>query len=102
MGLFSRTATGEESVRPARTISGAPLTVAEEIGTVPRRGRLMAAAALIVRSLPAAQPASRGIPLGDGHGLEEVVAALRPIFVTERSRSGPWPDKCNRCCFADA
>jgi hypothetical protein len=85
MGLFSRAANAEQSVRPTRTIDGKPLAVPEEIGAIPRRVRLMAAAVLRVRSLPLAHPAARGFPLGDCHGMEEIVAAIRPVFSTERS-----------------
>lgn len=60
------------------------MTVPEDIGTLPRRGRLMAAAMLKVRHLPVAQPTACGAPLGDGHGMEEVVAAIRPLFARER------------------
>jgi Protein of unknown function (DUF2510) len=82
VGLFGK---GEPSVRPSRSISGKRMTVPEDIGTLPRRARLMAAAVLKVQSLPMAQPAAYGNPLGDGHGLEEVVAAIRPLFDKERS-----------------
>lgn len=87
MGLFSRATEdlAERSVRPTRTISGKPVTTREEIGEIPRRARLMAAAALRIRSHPLALPAARGVPLGDGHGMEDVVAVVQPIFATERS-----------------
>lgn len=83
MGLFGKPQ--EPSVRPSRGISGNRMTVPEDIGTLPRRARLMAAAMLTIRPLPVAQPAAYGRPLGDGHGMEEVVAAIRPLFARERS-----------------
>jgi hypothetical protein len=83
MGLFGKS--GEPSVRPSRSINGNRMTVPEDIGTLPRRARLMAAAVLKVRPLPVAQPAAYGDLLGDGHGMEEVVAAIRPLFAKERS-----------------
>jgi hypothetical protein len=52
---------------------------------MPRRGRLMAAAALRIQSHPLARQAARGVPLGDGHGLEDVVSVVRPLFTKERS-----------------
>lgn len=83
MSLFGKSA--EPSVRPSRSINGSRMIVPEDIGTLPRRARLMAAAVLKVQPLPMAQPAAYGSPLGDGHGLEDVVAAIRPLFARERS-----------------
>jgi hypothetical protein len=81
--LFSDPA--ERSIRPTRTISGKPMTVPEEIGTFPRRARLMAAAVQEVQPHPLAQAGARGFPLGDGHGMEDVVGVVRPLFAAERS-----------------
>jgi hypothetical protein len=83
MGLFGKS--GEPSVRPSRSINGNRMTVPEDIGTLPRRARLIAAAVLKVRPLPVAQPAAHGDLLGDGRGMEDVVAAIRPLFAKERS-----------------
>jgi Protein of unknown function (DUF2510) len=75
----------ERSVRSTRTVTGNRMTEPEEIGTLPRRARLMAAAVRRVRPHPLAQPNASGRPFGDGSGMEDVVAVIRPLFSTERS-----------------
>jgi hypothetical protein len=61
------------------------MAVPEDIGTLPRRARLMAAAMLKIASLQVSQPRAYGTPLGDGSGLEDVVAVIRPLFAREPS-----------------
>jgi hypothetical protein len=87
VGLFGRTteSVAERSVRPTRTITGKAVVVPEEIGQLERRARLMAAALRVVQEHPLAASARCRMPLGDGHGMEDVVAVVRPIFASERS-----------------
>ncbi|MGD0609016.1 MAG: DUF2510 domain-containing protein [Streptosporangiaceae bacterium] len=61
------------------------MAVPEDIGTLSRRARLMAAAMLKIASLQVSQPRAYGTPLGDGSGLEDVVAVIRPLFAREPS-----------------
>ncbi len=76
----------ERSIRPRRTITGRPVTDGEEIGSgQKRRARLMSAAIRQLEGHPLTVPDSRGIPLGDGHGMEELVATIQPLFATEAS-----------------
>jgi hypothetical protein len=80
--IFQR---GEPSARPTRTLTGQTLDMPEDLGTVPRRARLMLTAVQILASEDLAQPHSIGIPLGDNHGMEVLVERIRPIFKTESS-----------------
>jgi hypothetical protein len=66
-------------------MTGKPVVVPEEMGQLERRGRLMSAALRAVQEHPLARPDCHGVPLGDGHGMEDVVAVVRPIFSVERS-----------------
>jgi hypothetical protein len=45
----------------------------------------MAAAVRALESADMAQPEAVGVPLGDGHGMEPLVATLRPLFARDRS-----------------
>jgi hypothetical protein len=76
---------GEPSLRPGRTIFGHAIVDGEEIGTLPRCLRLMAAAVRVLESEEMAQPEAVGVPLGDGHGMESLVTRLAPLFARDRS-----------------
>jgi hypothetical protein len=75
----------EPSVRPRVTITGRPVTEPEEIGTLARRGRMMAAAIRLLSDDKLAHADSIGTPVGDDYGMEELVERLRPMFATESS-----------------
>lgn len=69
------------------TISGAPVVQPETFGGTERRARLMSSAIRSLRGHPVA--VAVGAPLGDGLGMEELVAEIKPLFTTEPSLT-PW------------
>lgn len=75
----------EPSVRPRRTISGRRVVDQEEIGAMARRSRMMAAAIRLLGDDKLAQPDAIGTPVGDDHGMAELVERLRPLFAKEPS-----------------
>lgn len=84
MGIF-RTR-DEPSLRPQRTVTGGAITRSEEIGDgLPRRVRSMALAVRTLEGHPLTTPDAIGVPLGDGQGLEELVARIAPLFAAEES-----------------
>jgi Protein of unknown function (DUF2510) len=85
MSLFRRQAEFGQAEPPCLTINGRPQTVPEVPGSFPRRSRLFIECARRLAEHPAAQQSAIGWPLGDGHGLEEVVAEIAPLFVRELS-----------------
>ena len=83
-GLFSRSP--RESVqRPRLTINGRPQRDPEQPGSLQRRARLFVECVRQLADDPLAQPAARGVPIGDGCGMERLVARIDPIFAHERS-----------------
>src|ERR1700683_375682 len=82
MALFRGT---EPSVRPRRTLSGRPVSVQEEIGQHARRARLMSEAVRRLERHPLGSPSARGVALGDGHGMEDLVRHIAPLFKQEIS-----------------
>jgi Protein of unknown function (DUF2510) len=50
-----------------------------------RRARLFVECVRQLADDPLAQPAARGVPIGDGCGMERLVARIDPIFARERS-----------------
>jgi hypothetical protein len=76
---------GEPSVRPRRTLSGRPVSVQEDIGTIERRGRLMAEAVRRLKGHPLAEESAHRVALGDGHGMEGLVEHVAPLFRREMS-----------------
>lgn len=83
MGWFSKTQP-EPRKEPQWTLRGNQLT-----GHGSRRMTLWAECARAVAEHPATSPAAAGIPIGDGHGLEELVALIMPIFRLDESLL-PW------------
>src|SRR5579863_6524980 len=75
----------QPSKRPGRTLSGRPVTEQEELGTQPRRGRLMAAAVRLLDGHPLGASSAQGTALGDGYGMEGLVEQIRPLFRSEMS-----------------
>jgi len=83
-GLFSRSS--RESVQRHRlTINGRPQHDPEQPGSLQRRARLFVECVRRLADDPLAQPAARGVPIGDGCGMERLVARIDPIFAHERS-----------------
>jgi hypothetical protein len=85
MGFFSSKPRYEPSVRPTVSISGKVNFVPCEIGGANRRILLMASAIRTLANHPLAQPGMSGRPLGDGVGLESVVAELQVLFRKEQA-----------------
>ena len=86
MPLFGGKAdSAEPSARPRRTLSGRPVTVQEEMGAQPRRGRLMAAAVRRLEEHPMGRESAQGIALGDGYGMDGLVGHIFPLFQREMS-----------------
>lgn len=84
MGLFSKLRTDLDQ-RPLLTISGARQLKPEGPGSLERRYRLFAEC---VRTLAGEELASEracGTPVGDGLGMEQLVARLTPLFDKEKS-----------------
>lgn len=76
---------GEPSIRPRRTLSGRPMSMQEDIGTQARRGRLMSEAVRRLDGHPLARQSVHGVALGDGHGMEDLIGHIAPLFEREMS-----------------
>lgn len=81
MPLFRR---NEPSPRHVRTINGRPQPSPEGTG-FPRRSRMFVECQRRLADHPLTQPGASGHLLGDGQGLEELVARLPAIFEREPS-----------------
>jgi hypothetical protein len=75
----------EPSVRPRRTLSGRPVSVPEDMGQQARRGRLMSEAVRRLEAHPLGAKRAHGVALGDGHGMEDLVGHIAPLFKREIS-----------------
>src|SRR4051812_29648393 len=71
--------------RPERAVDGNLQEAPEGPGTLQRRARLFGACARQLADDPLAQPRAFGVPIGDGLGLEELVAEIAPLFAREQS-----------------
>ncbi len=67
------------------TINGRPQTQPEAPGSIQRRLRLFVECERRLADDPLALPSAAGRPIGDGLGLESLVAKIAPLFVRERS-----------------
>ena len=85
MPLFRRSTEPEEPKPPVLTINGRPQSRPEAPGTMQRRIRLFVECTRRLAEHPLAQQDAIGTPLGDGLGLEGLVAQLTPLFERERS-----------------
>ena len=85
MGLFSSRPRVEPRLQPRQTIQGHPQTRPEGPGAVQRRFRLFQACLLALRYEPLASVNAELTPVGDGMGLEDLVARIRPLFAQEPS-----------------
>lgn len=84
MPLFSRSSGGLRQ-RPRLTINGRPQREPELPGSLQRRNRLFIECTRLLAGDRLASEASAGIPIGDGLGMEGLVAKIKPLFDRERS-----------------
>lgn len=70
---------------PILTINGRPQPEPEVPGAIERRNRLFMECARRLADDPLAHPAAIGRPIGDGLGMEGLVAKVAPLFARERS-----------------
>jgi Protein of unknown function (DUF2510) len=84
VGLFSGPR-AEPRQQPVRTLNGRRQQVPEGPGTVQRRARLFSECARRLSTDPLASEQACEVPIGDGLGLEGLVAKIEPIFRRERS-----------------
>lgn len=75
MGFFNR----------VLTVNGRPQPHPEVPGSIQRRFRLFAECERRLAANPLAGPAAAGQPIGDGSGLEGLVAKVAPLFEREQS-----------------
>jgi hypothetical protein len=100
VGLFSSKPRYEPSKEPRVSISGRPNFVRTEIGGANRRPLLFATSVRALARHPLAQPKAAGRPLGDGVGMESLVAELKPVFAKEQSLVR-WIALRGACLFLD-
>ena len=84
MGLFSKRR-DDPPKRPILTINGRLQSEPERPGSVKRRTRLFVECTRRLADHPLASEHARGTPIGDGLGMEELVAKIAPLFEKERS-----------------
>ncbi len=84
MPLFSGSRSGLRQ-RPRLTINGRPQREPEVPGSLERRSRLYIECARLLAGDRLAADAAAGVPIGDGLGMEGLVAKVKPLFDRERS-----------------
>jgi hypothetical protein len=84
MGLFSKRR-DDPPRRPILTINGRPQSEPERPESIKRRARLFVECTRRLADHPLASKDARGTPIGDGLGMEELVARIAPLFEKERS-----------------
>jgi len=84
MGLFSKLLENP-SKRPILTINGRPQSEPECPGSLERRSRLFVECTRRLADDPLAREDAQGTPIGDGLGMEGLVAKIAPLFEKERS-----------------
>jgi hypothetical protein len=84
MGLFSKPRENRPK-RPLLTINGRPQREPEGPGSLERRSRLFVECTRRLADDPLAGNGARGTPIGDGLGMETLVAKIAPLFEKERS-----------------
>lgn len=71
--------------RPKQTVNGRPQPASEASGPFSRRIRLFVECERRLADHPLAAASAAGTPVGDGQGLEELVARIAPLFDREQS-----------------
>lgn len=71
--------------RKVLTVNGRPQSSPEGPGTIQRRSRLFTECGRRLAADPLASGNAFGVPVGDGCGLESLVARISPLFQAERS-----------------
>lgn len=84
MGLFSRLLK-EPVQRPVRTINGNVQRDPEHPGSLERRFRMFNECVRVIADDPLSVPDSCEVPIGDGCGMEGLVARIAPLFAKEQS-----------------
>lgn len=85
MPLFRKDRQPTPSRRAVMTINGQPQATPETSNTIERRSRLFVECERRLADDPLTQPAACGRLLGDGNGLEGLVAKIAPMFEREQS-----------------
>jgi Protein of unknown function (DUF2510) len=85
MPLFRKEPERAISRRPVLTINGRPQPVPETPDTIERRSRLFVECERRLADDPLTQEAACGQLVGDGNGLEGLVARIAPLFEREQS-----------------
>jgi Protein of unknown function (DUF2510) len=85
MPLFPRQPETAPGDRRVLTVNLRPQPHPEAPGSMPRRGRLFIECVRRLADDPLAGPSATGQPIGDGCGLEGLVAKVAPLFERERS-----------------
>jgi hypothetical protein len=85
MPLFRRQPGSGQAEPPRLTINGRLQVIPETSDSIKRRFRLFVECERRLAGHPAAQQSEVGSPLGDGYGLEEAVAEIKPLFDYEPS-----------------
>jgi hypothetical protein len=75
----------EPRQEPRCTVNGRRQETPEEPGTLQRRFRLFGECVRRLAGEPLASPQAHGVPVGDGLGLEGLVAQIAPLFEREQS-----------------
>jgi len=85
MPLFRRQPESGSGDRRVLTVNGHPQPQPEVTGSIQRRFRLFIECERRLADDPQARSAAIGQPIGDGYGLERLVAKLAPLFEREQS-----------------
>jgi hypothetical protein len=85
MPLFRKPSEPGLGDRRVLTVNGRPQPQPEVPGSMPRRFRLFVECERRLAADPLAAPAVAGRPIGDGCGLERLVASVAPLFEREQS-----------------
>ena len=85
MPLFRRQSEPGPGDRRVLTVNGRPQPQPEVPGSIQRRSRLFVECERRLATDPLAGSAAAGRPIGDGFGLEELVAKVAPLFEREQS-----------------
>ena len=73
------------ATRPSTTLNGRRVTDPKVIGSPTRRVRLLGESVRRLSDHPLSQPTEAGVPIGDGAGMEALVALIRPVFAGDAS-----------------